>query len=149
MTQDDEQIRLLSIFHCVVAGMAGLFSMFPIFHLAFGIFLIVAPQKFSGNGEPPPAFLGWFLVIFAAVFIILGLTFATFVLVNGRFLAKRKHHRFCLVMSCVECIFMPFGTVLGTFSILVLSRESVKKQFLPCPDGCMPRQAGEPAPPPA
>ena len=31
MAQDDEHLRLLSIFHYVVAGMAALFAMFPIF----------------------------------------------------------------------------------------------------------------------
>jgi hypothetical protein len=29
MNQDDEQLRLLAIFHYVVAGVAGLFSLFP------------------------------------------------------------------------------------------------------------------------
>jgi len=32
-------------------------------------------------------------------------------------------------MACIECLFMPFGTVLGVFTILVLVRESVKQLF--------------------
>jgi hypothetical protein len=36
---------------------------------------------------------------------------------------------------------------LRLLSILVLSRESVKKQFLPNLEGGVPRQAGEPVPP--
>src|SRR5437667_4730791 len=72
MTQDEDQLRLLSIFHYVVGGLAGLFALFPIFHLIFGLFFILAPNKFAGKGEPPPAFIGWFFVILAAVFITLG-----------------------------------------------------------------------------
>jgi hypothetical protein len=129
MTRDDEQLRLLSVFHYVVAGMAGLFALFPIIHLIIGLFLVFAPNKFTGNGQLPPAFIGWFFVIFAALFIILGWIFAVLVLTAGRFLAQRKHYTFCLVMAGVECIFMPFGTVLGVFTIIVLTRESAKQLF--------------------
>jgi hypothetical protein len=33
-------------------------------------------------------------------------------------------------MACIECLFLPFGTILGIFTIIVLSRESVKTFFL-------------------
>jgi len=131
MKQDEEHLRLLSIFHYVVAGLAALFALFPIFHLIFGIFMILAPQKFAGHGQeqPPLALIGWFFVIFASVFITLGWTFAAFIVTTGRFLARHKHYQFCLVMAGIECLFMPFGTVLGVFTILVLVRESVKQLF--------------------
>jgi hypothetical protein len=32
-------------------------------------------------------------------------------------------------MAAVACVFFPFGTVLGVFSIIVLTRESVKRLF--------------------
>jgi hypothetical protein len=131
MKQDEEHLRLLSIFHYVVAGLAALFALFPIFHLIFGIFMILAPQKFAGHGQeqPPLALIGWFFVIFASVFITLGWTIAALILTTGRFLARHRHYQFCLVMAGVECLFMPFGTVLGVFTILVLVRESVKPLF--------------------
>jgi hypothetical protein len=37
------------------------------------------------------------------------------------------------VIACIECLFMPFGTILGVFTLIVLSRESVKKLFLSDP----------------
>ena len=73
--------------------------------------------------------MGWIFVVMGAFFIVCGLTFAGFVLAAGRCLARRKAYTFCLVMGCVECLFMPFGTVLGVFTILVLNRASVKKMF--------------------
>lgn len=132
MKQDEDHLRLISIFHYVVAGLAGLFAMFPIIHLVIGLVIILAPQKFAGKGGPPP-FLGWFFVLFAAAFITLGWVFAGCVFTAGRFLAKRKHYMFCFVMACVECVFMPFGTVLGVFTIIVLMRETVKQLFMPTP----------------
>jgi hypothetical protein len=48
---------------------------------------------------------------------------------TGRFLAHRKYYMFCIVMAAVECLFMPFGTVLAVFTLVVLLRESVKRMF--------------------
>jgi hypothetical protein len=129
MNQDEEHLRLLAIFHYVVAGLTALFSMFPLLHLALGLFVIFSPRSFQEHGNPPPAFIGWFFVVFASVFILLGLTLATFILINGRCIAKRRHYTFCQVIACVECLLMPFGTILGVFTLIVLSRESVKPLF--------------------
>ncbi len=41
MQQDEEHLKLLSIFHYVVGGLAALFACFPIFHLIMGIVFIV------------------------------------------------------------------------------------------------------------
>jgi hypothetical protein len=130
---DNEHLKLLSIFHYVVGGMAGLFARFPIFHLIFGLFFILAPEKFDHGSQQPPALIGWFFVVFASVFILAGWTLAVLVLMAGRFIARRKHYMFCFVMACVECMFMPFGTVLGVFTILVLHRSSAKELFTPKP----------------
>lgn len=138
MSQDEEHLRLLSIFHYVVGCLAGLFALFPIIHLVIGIAFVLSPENMRGQeGQPPPEWLGWIFILFASVFITLGWVFAGFVLTAGRFLSKRKHYTFCLVMGGVDCIFMPFGTVLGVFTILVLMRESVRERFektsLPAP----------------
>jgi hypothetical protein len=138
MNRDEEHLRLLSIFHYVLSGLTALMACFPIIHLTFGLALVLAPKFFTDDkGGAPPAFLGWFLVIFAATFILLGWTLALMIFLNGRFLARRRHHTFCLVMAGVECIFIPFGTVLGVFTILVLERISVRQLF-----GILPRQTG-------
>ena len=129
MMQGEEHLKLLSIFHYVVAGLAGLFALFPVFHLVIGLVFVLAPDKFAGKEAPPAALIGWFFVIFAVVFITVGLVFAGFVFTAGRFLAKRRHYMFCLVMAGVECVFMPFGTVLGIFTIVALIQEPVKRLF--------------------
>jgi len=129
MSKDQDQLRLLSIFHYVVGGMAALFSFMPLFHLGFGLLLVLAPEKFFAHGPPPPPFLGWMFIIIAAVLIVIGLALAILILTTARFLAKGRHYVFCFVVAAIECVFMPFGTVLGIFTIIVLSRDSVKELF--------------------
>ena len=48
--QDAEHLRILSIFHYVVAGLLALFSMFPIVHLAIGIASVAGAFDEVGNG---------------------------------------------------------------------------------------------------
>jgi hypothetical protein len=126
---DNEHLKLLSVFHYVVSGLAAFFACIPISHLVVGLIFVFAPQSFGPGSNPPPALIGWFFVAFASAFILLGWAFAVLVLIAGRFIARRKHHTFCFVAACVECLFMPFGTVLGVFTILVLNRQSVKELF--------------------
>ena len=129
MNKDEEHLRLLSIFHYIVGGLAGLFALFPVIHLVIGLVFILAPEAVESNGEAPPALVGWLFVIFAGMFIITGWVFAAFAIAAGRFLARRRHRLFCLVIAGIECAFIPFGTILGVFTIIVLMRESVKELF--------------------
>ncbi len=130
MTQNEEHLRLLSIFHYIVGGLTALFACFPIIHFIVGIAVIVMANSPNPSGDAPPAFIGWLFAIMAGTMILLGWSLAACVIATGNFLANRKHYMFCLVMAGIECIFMPFGTVLGVFTIVVLVKESVKKLFL-------------------
>lgn len=130
MSQDQEHLRLLTMYHYVVAGLSALFACFPLIHVGIGLLIALAPEKMVSNGQPPPpAFMGWFFVALGACFFLAGWTFAACVFAAGRCLARRRRLLFCQVMGGIECIFMPFGTVLGVFTLLVLSRESVKPLF--------------------
>jgi hypothetical protein len=126
---DKEHLRLLSIFHYVKGGITALFSCLPILHVVLGLVFILAPHLFGPGKDQPPAFMGWFFVVLGSAFILLGWTFAILVMMAGRSISQRKHYTFCFVVACLECLSVPFGTVLGVFTILVLNRTSVKELF--------------------
>jgi len=128
VTQDEQHLHLLSIFHFVVAGITFLFAMFPILHLAIGVAILSGAIPTS-DGDGIPRFFGWFFVVFATTWIVCGLTLATLIALGGRALQRRRHYTFCLVVAGLSCLMMPIGTVLGVFTILVLMRESVKPLF--------------------
>jgi hypothetical protein len=44
-------------------------------------------------------------------------------------LKERRSRALCLVVAAVSCLGIPFGTVLGVFTFLVLSRPSIERSF--------------------
>ena len=136
MDQDQEHLRLLSIFHYVVGGIAGLFACFPCLYLVMGIVFVSGALPSGPRNEAPPAFVGWLLVAMGGTLIVIGWTVAVMILLVGKFLARRTRYMFCFVVAAIECLFMPFGTVLGIFTIIVLMRPTVKVLFQrPPPNG--------------
>jgi len=131
MDRDTEQLNLLAIFHYVVAGLAAIFSFFPLLYTAVGvIFIFVARHGAAKPGEElPPEFLGWIFAVLGLVLIVIGIAMAICILIAGRSLALRKRYSFALIIACIECLFVPFGTILGVFTIVALSRESVRALF--------------------
>src|SRR5438876_6722313 len=131
MNQDSEHLRLLSIFHYVVAGVAAFCSFFPLLYTIMGFVFVGLSHHPSTNPaqQPPPAALGWAFVVLGIFLFLLGAMFAIVVAFAGRSLSRLNHYWFAFVVACVECIFVPFGTILGVFTIIVLSRESVKTLF--------------------
>lgn len=121
-------LRLLSIFHYVLAGLAGLFSLFPIVHIAMGVAMISGALDRGSASPPPPAF-GWLFVAMGVAFMLVGFGYVALVAVAGRFLARKRHWTFCVVVAALSCAFFPFGTVLGVFTIIVLAKPEVKAAF--------------------
>lgn len=128
MDRTDEHLQILSVFHYVVAGLAAAFSFLPVFHLAIGIAILTGAFK-SGHEEGALQVMGCFLAALAIFIILAGLTFALLVALSGRYLATRRHYTYCLVMGGVECIFSPFGTVLGVLTLIALTRPGVSERF--------------------
>ena len=126
MNQDSEHLKLLAIFHYVVAGLMALFACIPFIHFFMG--LALATGTFPDT-DPEAQPIGIFIMVFAGLFILAGWSLAVLIAYAGRSLQARRRYTYCLVMAGVECIFMPFGTVLGVFTIIVLMRDSVKEMF--------------------
>ncbi len=140
---------MLSIFHYVLSGLCLIPFLYGMFYVIIGVFVggaIISGGDVRRPGEPSPEVIGG---IFGGMFVVIGLAFAVIALTvgillfkNGRNLSKRKSYNFCFVVACISCALIPFGTVLGVFTIITLTRESVKASF----DGQNYRQFGNTPP---
>src|SRR5258708_1293194 len=131
MDRDTEQLNLLAIFHYVVAGVAPLFSFFPLLYIALGVlfFFVARHGRAKAGEELPPEFLGWIFGVLGLVLFVIGIAMAICIPIAGRSLALCKRYSFALVIACIECLFVPFGAILGVFTIGALSRGSMKALF--------------------
>lgn len=125
--QDLEHLRLLSIFHYVAGGMLALFACIGFIYIVMGIGISLAPQR--GSGGPPPAVFGVLFSLLGGGFVLLGWSVAALLILAGRSLAQHRRYPFCFAMAIVACLWMPLGTVLGVFTIIVLTRPTVQALF--------------------
>lgn len=130
-SQDEEHLRLLALFHYIMAGIGALFACFPLIHVVIGVMMIVNPSFMNGGQQsfPPPAVFGYLFAGMGALFVLAGWAAAICTFISGRYLARRRCRIFSIVVAAILCMFAPFGTVLGVFTIIILSRESVKRLY--------------------
>ena len=128
--KDDDQIKLLAVFHFILAGLA----LFGIGFLGLHYFIMHSvfanPQLWKNNpgGGPPPEFFAIFVWFYVAGGVLLGLVSVLKVL-SGVFLRQRKHRMFSQVVAGLDCVQIPFGTALGVCTMMVLFRETVRQSY--------------------
>ena len=127
MAQDEEHLKLLSIFHYVVGGITALGSCMFLMHIIMGLAMLGG--ALGDASDAPPRFVGLILIVFPGLFMLGGWTLAICIIVAGKKLAQHVSRTYCLVVAAVECIMMPLGTVLGVFTIIVLMKDSVRALF--------------------
>lgn len=122
---DRQHLRLLSIFHYILGGIIAFFSLTFLAHFFVGIGIITSVES---SGEPPKQ-VGYLFAAMGAIAVLLGETLAISTIFSGRFLSRHKKYWFSFVIACILCVFTPLGTILGVFTIIVLSRQSVKELY--------------------
>lgn len=125
---DEDFVRLLSVFHYVVAGVSGVFALFPGLYILMGV-MFMSGAFDNGSGPPPPKELGIFFIGFGAVGMLVGLAFSFMLFFAGRRLGKYRSRTFCLVAAGISCFFFPFGTALGITTIVAMIRPGVRTLF--------------------
>jgi hypothetical protein len=127
---DADHLNLLAIFHFVGAGLAVLGILFLLLHYTVMHSVFTNPDFWKNQKQPAPpaqlfAVLKWFYLAGAAWFVSSGVLN----LISGLCLRARKGRTFSLVVAGINCLHLPLGTVLGVFTIVVLSRESVRELY--------------------
>lgn len=124
---DNEKLRILSVFHYVVGLLSLLLALLPSIHLMMGIMMITG--RFAHEEDFPAEPMGWFFTVLALAFMLGALALGIALIAAGRNLAARKNYTFCFVVAGLSTLLFPFGTVLGIFTILTLAKDSVRAMF--------------------
>jgi hypothetical protein len=125
---DVRDLDYISLFHYIAGGIMALFACIPLIHFFLGIAMVCGSLNDSG-GQAPPEWFGLIFAIMGGIFFIFGQTIAWATIYSGRQIKKRRKYMFSFILACIMCMFVPIGTVLGVFSIIILSRPSVKELY--------------------
>lgn len=144
--EDAEHLSALSIGHFILAGVALLGGVpMLVYGVAgaklvdeFGSDLSMAmgdipgqpgASPFGGNPDAMLQDLTTLLTTMIAAVVLFALVSAIHLVVVGVKIRQRRWWTFCYLTGWGECLMFPFGTILGIFTIIVLSRSSVKRLF--------------------
>ncbi len=125
---DEEQLKWLSIFYWVHGGVIAMYAPIALIYVIFGIVITMVPS--SGASAPPAAFGFMFAGIAGVVFVVMA-GMALLTILTGFWLRRRRNRIVCLVVGALSCLSIPYGTMLGVFTFIVLARPSVAALFGP------------------
>ncbi len=130
---DGEHLKLLYWGYIISGAFTAIFSVLGLFYAAMGglmgIAIAQSAEAASKSGGSPPAFVGALLAAFGLAFFVVGATVTILKFVTARNLSRRKSRTFCMVIAGLTCLGIPYGTLLGIMTFIVLGRESVAKLF--------------------
>ena len=131
---DQEHLRLLALFHYVSGGLTVAFSSLFIVHTLFFSFVAshpewVADHRLQHIAELPFNLMRMLAFVMGSM-VALGVAFGVVQILSGRFIARRRYRGISLAVAIVNLVMIPYGTLLGVFTLLVLARESVRALYL-------------------
>ena len=127
---DQEHVRLLSIAYVVSACLSALFSLLPLVYVFVAVFFMSLAKHAppDSKGPSPEIALWMFCFIGLGIFVAMMAMGVLKLLVSQR-LKQRRSRMFCMVVAVLSCLEIPYGTLLGVFTFLVLARPSVIREF--------------------
>jgi hypothetical protein len=130
---DEEHLKLLSLGYMLSAATAAFFSLFGLMYMLMGAFMSAAISHQSAvarrSSQVPPAFVGWILAGVGLGFFLVMMILAAVKLRAAFCIKSRQSRTFCMVVAGISCLGVPYGTVLGVLSFIVLGRDSVATLF--------------------
>ena len=127
--RNEDQLKLLGIFHYLFAGLSVFGLGLLILHRAMLNFFVGNPALWKeASANPAPAILGIFNLFYLVIEIFIAAAgVANFL--SGRAIHRRTRRTFSLVVAALNCLQFPFGTALGICTFVVLLRDPVRDVY--------------------
>jgi hypothetical protein len=133
-------LKILAIFDFILAGFTLFYAAFYAFYLVMMGVVFSDPGLFQNDYSEYSTYPGMYdqrtltivMGIFVAMFamlIILILVFVVCQVLLGVFLLKKKNFYFCMIMAGVSTLIPIYGTILGSFTMIILAQPASKELF--------------------
>ncbi len=146
-----ERLRFLAVGYYVRGGVIIVFSSFLLFYvIMLSAFSFIPESKWNpsptptpsvsaftlptttphpSNSEAPPAIFFRIIAGVISGIMLLGWSFGALTLYAGRSIQKRKRKALIYVMAAFNCMFIPYGTLLGVFTFIILGSPPGIREF--------------------
>jgi hypothetical protein len=126
-SEDESHLKTLSILHYIYGGFMLLTGAFFLIYVVIGVAMIADRHS---SPEPNALLAGGILfLVIGAIVMAIAVAKGTLTIYAGVCLAARRRPTLCMIAAALSCINFPLGTALGVFTLIVLSRASVKAAF--------------------
>lgn len=130
---DAEHLRLLSFGYVFSGVMSALMSLLGLLYAGIGLvmshFFAQAALEASNPQKIPPESLGMIVSMFGGLFFVILMALALFKFYAASCIKRRKSRLFCQIVAGISCLAIPYGTLLGVFTFVVLGRANVARWF--------------------
>lgn len=131
MDTTEHDLKLLSIGYYIQAGIVGFYSLMMLAYMSFiGTILTAVARDAQQHGRPaiPPGIISLVSVI-AAIALILCVAYAVCHFLAGYWIRRHRNWVFVYVVAALACLGIPYGTVLGIFTFMVMQRSAAQRLF--------------------
>lgn len=122
---DEEHLRILSICYYVSGGLSAFTGFFFLLYVLVGTVFLALPSDADGGGGLLA--MGGFMTAFGVMLFVLTEAIAVVKILDGYWLSKRRNRLASLIVAGFTCIGIPWGTLLGVLTFVVLMRDSVRR----------------------
>ena len=127
---NSQTLDLVSIFHYVLAALIYLKGAIALIFMGIGTVAavgILSDKPHDVHIALPV--IGLFFFVGPVMFLCLTWTLATLVLLAGKRMSKHTNLVYCQIIAGLECLCVPFGTILGIFTLISLTKAETKEIF--------------------
>ena len=131
MDTTEHDLKLLSIGYYIQAGIAGFYSLFVLAYASFlGTIFRVVSRKLEEKGQQgiPPVFVSLAATVIGIV-LILVIVYTLCLFLAGQWIVRHRNRLFIYVIGAITCLAIPYGTVLGIFTFMVMQRPTAQMLF--------------------
>lgn len=125
---DAEHLRLLRIGYFVAACVSSFMCLIGVVYIGVGAVVSSAAPAPGTRGAPPFSMFAFFAA-FGAAFLVVGAALVSLNLLTARAIGRRQGYVLCMISAGLSCFGIPYGTLLGVSTIVVLNRPHVRAMF--------------------